>query len=399
MLNRIKSLYRSRWYTSLLILFLVFIIYMLLEIKNDRFWLSDFQVYHKAAGRIIQGENLYQGEIDGFYEYKYSPPAAVFFIPFGIIPLTLAKVLYWIFLSCMICVGFYLAFSLVEPRFRNESPARINNLIFISALILGVNLERELHLGQVNYLLMVSYLAILYLLQKNKIIIAALIWAAGIFLKPFGFILLPYFLIKRKFRLTGYFLIFLVLFTILPAFFVGFANLQGQYSSWFGELSIELSRKQDLLQDGNHTLFSILARYTPVRFLDITPFFAMLFQSAVLILLAVIMFFLIRRGRELGNGMILESSFLIALIPLLSFTSYNAFGFLALAVILILFNMRLLSKWQRLFAVTGLILIGFNIHDIVGHELWALFNDLSLVALGAILLLAVQISIRIRKIA
>lgn len=399
MLDRIKSLYRSRWYTSLLILFLILMIYMLLEIVNDRFWLSDFQVYHKAAGRMIQGENLYQGDVDGFYKYKYSPPAAVFFIPFGIIPLTFAKVLYWVFLSAIICIGFYLAFSLVEPRFRNESPARINNLILISALVLGVNLERELHLGQVNYLLMVSYLAILYLLQKDKIIISALIWAAGIFLKPFGFILLPYFLIKRRFRLTGYFLILLVLFTILPAVFVGFANLPGQYSDWFGQLSIELSRKQDLLQDGNHTIFSVLARYTPVRFLDMAPLFAMLFQFAVLILIAAVMFFLIRRGQEPGNEMILESSFLIALIPLLSFTSYNAFGFLALAVILILFNMPKLSRGQRVTALAGLILIGFNIHDIVGHELWVLFNDLSLVAIGAVFLLAVLISMRMNRIA
>jgi hypothetical protein len=83
----------------------------------------------------------------------------------------------------------------------------------------------------------------------------------------------------------------------------------------------------------------------------------------------------------------------------LSFTSYNAFGFLALAVILILFHMPELSKVQRLLAIGGLILIGFNIHDIVGHELWVIFNDLSLVAIGAIFLLAVQISMRIREIA
>ncbi len=398
MLKWIKNLYGSRWYTSLMILFLTLIIYMLFEIKNNRFWLSDFQVYHEAAGRIIQGDNLYQGEIDGFYKYKYSPTAAVFFIPFGIIPLTLAKVLYWVFLSSIICVGFYLAFSLIEPRFRDESPTRINNLVLISALIMGVHLERELHLGQVNHLLLVSYLAILYLLRENKAILAALIWAAGIFLKPFGFILLPYFLIRRKFRLTGYFLIFLILLVLLPAIFVGFSNLPNQYSSWLGELSTELSQKQDLIQEGNHTIFSVLARYTPVRFLDLTPLFTMLFQSSVLLLIAVIMVFMIRRGQGHGNGMLLESSFLIALIPLLSFTSYNAFGFLELAVILILFNMRELSRWQRLFAIAGMILIGINIHDIMGHELWESLNDLSMVAVGAILVLAVEISMRIRKI-
>ncbi len=399
MLNWIKNLYRSRWYTSLIILFLILTIYMLLEIKNNRFWLSDFQVYHKAAGRIIDGENLYQGEADGFYRYKYSPTAAVFFIPFGIFPLTLARVFYWVFLSSVICIGFYLSFSLVGPRFRDESPARINNLILISALILGVNLERELHLGQVNYLLMISYLAILYFLRNNKTIIAALIWAAGIFLKPFGFILLPYFLIKRRFNLVVYFLVFLILFAVAPAIFTGIGDLPGQYSNWIGELSTELSHKQDLLQDGNHTVFSVLARYTPMRFLDMTPILTLIFQATILILIAIIMIFLIRWGQDKESSMILEASFLIALIPLLSFTSHNAFGFFELAVVLILYNLPKLSRSQRIFAITGLFLMGANIHDLMGHELWELFNNLSLVTIGAISLLAVQISMRIRKIA
>lgn len=374
-------------------------IYMLFEIKNNRFWLSDFQVYHKAAGRIVQGENIYQGEMDGFYRYKYSPTAAIFFIPIGMLPLTPAKILYWVFLSSVICIGFYLALRLVRPGFRMLSPAYINNLILLAALVLGVNIERELHLGQVNQLLLVSYLAIIFLVRSNRTTAAALIWAAGIFLKPFGFILMPYFLVKGKFKLVVYFLLFLIMSALVPAIFTGIDNLPGQYSSWFAELAIELSQKQDLLQDGNHTIFSVLARYTPVRFLAMTPMLATVFQSIILMLISMVVVFLIRRGRDLENRIILESSFLIGLIPLLSFTSYNAFGFLELALILILFNMPELSKGQRIFAIAGMVLIGINIHDVVGHKLWVLFNDLSLVAIGAILLLSVLTSMRVRGLA
>lgn len=399
MLSWLKNLYRSRWYISLIILFLILMVYLFFEIKNNRFWLNDFQVYHKAAGRIIQGENIYQGEIDGFYRYKYSPTAAIFFIPIGMLPLTTAKILYWVFLSSVICIGFYLALRLVRPGFRMLSPVYINNLILLAALILGVNIERELHLGQVNQLLLVSYLAIIFLVRSNRTTAAALIWAAGIFLKPFGIILLPYFLATRRFRTVIYFLLFLTIFAVAPAIFTGVDNLAGQYSSWFAELAIELSQKQDLLLDGNHTMFSVLARYTPVRFLAMTPMLATVFQPIILILISMVVVFLIRRGRDLENRMILESSFLIGLIPLLSFTSYNAFGFLELALILILFNMREFSKRQRIFAIAGLILIGINIHDVVGHKLWVLFNDLSLVAIGAILLLSVLTSMRVRGLA
>jgi hypothetical protein len=87
--------------------------------------------------------------------------------------------------------------------------------------------------------------------------------------------------------------------------------------------------------------------------------------------------------------MALESAILMGLIPLLAFTSYNAFGFLEAAVVLILFNLRRLTKPWAATAVTGLFLVGINMHDIVGHRLWGLFNDLSLVAVGALILLAV----------
>jgi hypothetical protein len=84
---------------------------------------------------------------------------------------------------------------------------------------------------------------------------------------------------------------------------------------------------------------------------------------------------------------------------LLSFTSYNAFGFLEPALILVLFNMPGLSNGQRILAIAGAILIGINMHDLVGHKLWVLFNDLSLVAIGAVILLSVLTSMRARSLA
>jgi hypothetical protein len=252
MIDKLKEYYSTHGHVSLLILFVVLNIYMLLEIRNDRFWLSDFSVYHKAAGRLVTGENLYQGDMDGFYRYKYSPTAALYFVPLGFLPIHLAKVLYWIFLSAVVCLGLFLSFRLANPDAKDEKPARQNNIILISALVMGVSIERELHLGQVNQLLLISYLSFILFLRARREILASLILAAGIFLKPFGLIFFPYLLARRKFTAVFFLLIFLVLLGMVPALFTGFGDLAGQFSGWFDELGIELSGKQQLLDPGNH---------------------------------------------------------------------------------------------------------------------------------------------------
>jgi hypothetical protein len=360
-----------------------------LKLKHDRFWLSDFSVYHKAAGRLVAGENLYQGAADGFYRYKYSPTAAAYFIPLAVLPLNLAKVAYWVLLSGIVCLGFYLSSRLAKFDFGPLRPAYQNSVILISALVMGVNIERELHLGQVNQILLVCYLSFVFFLRAKREALASLILSAGIFLKPFGLIFIPYLIAKRRFKVIFLSLFFMVLLGILPAVFVGFGGLAGQFSGWFDELLIELSGKQALLDPGNHTIFSILARYTPLRFL-ITGFGGIIvFQAMVLILLAALFVLIIRRGKDLADPMVLESAILVGLIPLLAFTSYNAFGFLELAVVMVLLGLPGMTRLQKGISIAGMFLLGFNMHDIVSHRLWLLFNDLSLVSIGGMILLAV----------
>jgi hypothetical protein len=100
------------------------------------------------------------------------------------------------------------------------------------------------------------------------------------------------------------------------------------------------------------------------------------------------------RGRSF-----LETASLIGLIPLLSFTSYNAFGFLEPAVIIILARYTALEKSLKFAAVCGLQFLGINIHDLVGSTLFAYFEQISLVSTGACVILSCLAIMRLRKIA
>lgn len=397
--QRLRDFYCTRWYASILMLFSVLMILMLIEVKNHRFNSSDFKVYYRAAERLMHGENLYQPEIDGHFHYKYSPTAALYFIPAIIFPVSAAKVLYWIVMAMIACLGFYLALIMVRPGFRSDDPRVINNLILLIGLILGVHLESEFYLGQVNHILLVSYLITIYLSSRKKDIPAAFIWAATIFVKPFGLIFLPYFLAKKKFRLVLFFILFAIILIFASLPFIGATNFTSQYRGWFQELLVDLGHKQMLLAPENHTLFSILARFTPFRLLDFTPETVFIFQLAIVGFVALLFLYLLHRGRDFKDNYVWEGAFLISLIPLLSSTGNYAFQFIELAVFLIVFNFHRMTKWWQIFAITGLVFTAINMHDLWGSTVWHFLNNISLVAIGAILLLVVLVNLRLKKIA
>jgi hypothetical protein len=397
--SSISRFYRTDWRAAFVIIFALLMFQMLMEVKNHRFRASDFKVYYRAAERLVQGENLYRPDIDGHYYYKYSPTAAAYFVPATIFPVQVGKVLHWIVMALTACLGFYLALGMVCPGFREEDPKLINNLLLLIGLILSVHLEREFFLGQVNHILLVLYLAMVSLVSKKKDGWAALIWAGSIFLKPFGFIFLPYYLVKKKFKMVGLLFLFMAAFALLPMIFTGPDQFAGQYRHWFHELGVELSAKQSLLASENDTVFSILARYTPFCLIGFTPMTTRLFQLFVLVVIGALFLYIMARGRKIERAENLESGFLICMIPLLSFTNHYAFQFIELAAFVIIFNFLYLSKPWRIAAIIGFILTAINMHDIVGQRAYDLLNDLSVVAVGTIILQAVLVNLRVREVA
>src|SRR4030042_614194 len=63
-----------------------------LHIRKD---MTDFGVCYQGGQRIVQGETLYR-EADGHLQFKYSPAAALFFAPLGLLPYDAAKAVWYI---------------------------------------------------------------------------------------------------------------------------------------------------------------------------------------------------------------------------------------------------------------------------------------------------------------
>jgi hypothetical protein len=389
-LNRLKS----NW--GLAFVAIVCIVFMFAEINNHRFWLSDFEVYYRAALRLIHGQPLYNVYYeDPFYIYKYSPVAPLFFTPFTIFSLETAKIVYWLFLTAVILLSFILASKAIVPK----QPISKHNAIYIFAtLILALHFLRELHLGQVNYLLFTGYVTICYLYIRGQRTASSILLAITIFFKPFGLIFIPYLLVKKNYReLALTFCSLLILFFVPFLFYRSGAEFIGLYKGWVHELMVEMSHKQSLLQDGNHTIFSVVARYTPVKYLLTTDVLSKIYQVIVLGIIALLYFFYQKRDKQENRFIVNNFAFLVLLIPLFSFTSENAFCFSGLAVISILMNFNTLNLPERIISIFGFIGIGGNFSELLGQQTSKYLDNISLISFGAIALLTVLFTTRARN--
>ncbi len=369
--------------------------------NNGGLWLRDFDVLYRAGGRIVSGQPVFQPARDGFYSYKYSPTAALYFIPFSLFPLAVSGVLYWLFTSALVLTGFYLSLSLVFPGFRSADPGRLALLLLAAGLIMGIHIWAELTLGQVNHLLLVMYIAMAWLFVRGRAAPLSLLWALSLFIKPFGLIFVPYFVLRKRFRELAWLAGFTGLLFVLPALFYGGAFLGWQHA-WYSEIAVELGKKADLFQAGNHTLVSVLARYSPLAYLRPGPQVMTVYEYTVLGLVVALALWLVQKGRNVKNGAVLDFAFFLVLAPLLSYTNSNGFGMVELAVFLVLFNFGKLRLWEKVMATAAFLLIGGNFYNQLpwergaGFYIW--YDSLSLLGIGAILLLVTLVSVRRRAV-
>ncbi|MDX5423158.1 MAG: DUF2029 domain-containing protein [Hymenobacteraceae bacterium] len=372
----------------LYVLLLVSIVLLTGEIINERFWMHDLEVYYRTAARMLEGKELYRIQEDGHYVYKYSPTAAVYFVPLSLLPFSLAKVVYWALLTAIAAAVLQLLYKMAA----GSAPGiltRNSNFLLLAFLAVGAHIHREWHLGQVNLVLLGVYVLFIRALQQEKGLFAGLLLGASLFLKPFGLIFYPYLLLKKQYKALFTSLAGVVLLGLLPMVFYPSWPVYLQLNqSWLAELAIELSAKQNLLADANHTIFSVLARVTPIGSLLGSPGAVRVYQVLLLGLIALFLLWFIRLGKALKGSVVAEGALLISLIPLFAFTSQNAFLFTLPCIVVLLYRFKTLPAPAKWMTVGGCVLVGINIRDLMGSRLYNVLEDASVYTFGAVLLLA-----------
>ena len=377
--------------TSLLILlgFVIFLLLFLFKVKGE---MVDFEVNYRAGKRLRIGEALYQTE-DGHYMFKYLPCSALLYLPLSFLPLDTAKAI-WYF-AVVFCSFFlvYISYKILASEKRKSL-----YLVILPPLILAKFLLREILLGQINTLVALVLLFMIWFFTSEKETVlskretyAGILWGMAVALKPHALIFFPYFLVKKKWRafLSG--LGFLLVVLLAPSFFYGFRGNIDVLKDWISTISRStpvLFTSQD-----NISIMAFFMKWTGNQNLSY------LLSGLIIVLLAFLVLIVILRGKEIAQAAVLECSVLLILIPLVSPLGWDYTLLMSiLGVMIIIQNFFQYSKFWRGFLVVDFFIISFSLYDILGKELYSAFMSWSVITLNFLILIGYLVYLRFRKI-
>ena len=343
----------------------LFLIMMLVEQANGRFWLNDFRVFYEAAQALVSNEQVYGvtfGLDTGYY--KYSPFTLLFFTPFTLLPFSLASIVqFWIIVALTI----YLILTLNKLVNKYVFNLKSNNVfLFLIVLIIILNhLIRELHLGNTNIILMFLLTLALQFSLKNKILLASTLLAIVILTKPYFLVLVLPFILYQKWKLINSTGLLIVAFVGASILILGWENGTGLYQDWF----VSMSQHSGYLTS-SHTISSLLRNYFSI---DLQGYFDFLFFALNAGLLFSF-FWVLKQKTQITNsdknqGQLLFYFLLIASVP--NFLITDTEHFLFSIPLLLLITSYLIKARNIPLSLLFIILAFFyggNSSDMLGNE-------------------------------
>jgi hypothetical protein len=369
--------------------FLFFTSLFLIKVKDD---MEDFEVNYKAGKRLLWGETLYRFE-DEHFMFKYFPCSALLYVPLSALPLSAAKAIWYsLVVFCSIFL-FYASHKLASSPNKN-----IGFLIILPPLILARYFFREIELGQINALVTLILLLMIWLMslekdrssQKREIFSGCFLGLATA-LKPYSFIFFPYFIMKRKWRAVFSGSVFILLALLTPSLYYGFKGNLAVLKEWYETLSQSTPRL--LSTWDNISIIGFFMKWTGNQALSLV---ITGFVIGILILLVLILVF---KGSDVPRAEVLDSSILLICIPLVSPLGWDYTLLMSvLGVTILVYNIRNFSKFWKIILLVNFFIIAFSIYDILGRELYGRFMTWSIPTLSFLLIIGYLASLRLKKI-
>ena len=354
-----------------------------LRVSRD---MHDSEVPWTAARRAAAAEPLYRAE-DEHYQFKYLPAFAVLAIPLGVMPLAVAKGV-WFVGSVALLVGLMTLSVRLLPEQRKPT-----TLLVVSAIVvLAKFYARELDMGQVNLPFAMAVTGALLAMKTKRDLLAATLIVLSIAIKPYGALLLPVVVARRQrvgivAAATG-----CLLLLLLPVPLYGWSGTVDLHESWWE--TVTKTTAPNLLNPDNVSLASLYAKWLGMTFLS-----TILAAASALVLLAgVMMVFLRRRSIPFPEG--LEGSLLLLLIPLLSPQGWDYVLLIATPAIVYLANyLDTLPGPLRVITVIAGLTIGLSLFDIMGRAAYAAFMGAGIISVCALILVAALTTLRLKAVA
>ena len=378
-------------------------LFVVLEVINGRFWLNDFRVYYDAANALLQGDALYgvaHGLDSGYF--KYAPFIAMLYVPLALLPYSIAAGIQYALIVAAFVGSVAIADRLVRTHVIAGKSAGYAPL-FLTLLVVVVHLHRELHLGNINALLLWLLLLGLDRLLSGRVGAAGTLIGLAMLAKPHFVVLLPLLLLRGHPRAIWTALATALAGLLLPILFLGQSTSMALNHEWLGEMA---KHNASLIYTGGEaynsvdTVYSFLHRAV-LKYVAAIPttLEALVILGGIAVAIGALVAWNLKRERTRGGSpghTVFEYFLLLAMVPSITLTDTNHFLFSLPLVMLLMHHLapRADPKWLIVLALPILLAYGGNWADALGdlsdrmvHYGVLGIANLGLIAVGTFLLL------------
>lgn len=368
---------------------LFFILFFINQWITGRFWLNDFKVYYLAMQNFLNGEAIYGipfGLQSGFY--KYTPFALLPFSVFYYIPYNIAASVYYFLIVIAILTVIYKIYQLFIKIF-NIKEDKKNTILFLTTLVLINHFYRELHLGNVNVILLLLYVVSLEFITKDKQWFAGLLMGVGILIKLHFIVLLPVLLIFSKFKASVSLVITVIVGLFVPVLFLGFEQNNILLNDWF---QIMKGHNQNITTSVD-TIYGITNKLLSIfGFEQKGLWFSLVILGVIGTLFTC---FVIKNKGDFSVNFKIKKFIIvyfmaIACIPLITVTDSEHFLFslpLVMFCMFLLFSKVNISPVYKVLILISFVFYGGNWHDLWGHSISVFFTQNGFLGIGNMMLI------------
>jgi hypothetical protein len=348
--------------------------------------MPDFEVYWRAGSRAAIAEPLYREE-DEHFQLKYLPAFAVLAIPLAMLPLTVAKAVWFGITAGLIPVLLGLSVALLPARRRPPWLLAVLTLVLMAKFY-----GHELVLGQVNVLFAVSVIAAVLLVANERQGPAGGLFALAVIIKPYAVLFLPWLAAQGAIRALATATAGILLAIVLPAPLYGWQGTVALHRDWWR--TVMASTAPNLLNADNVSLAAMYAKWIGSG----TVSTALAAGTAAGLLALATVISLRRRGVLRPDG--LEAALLLTLIPLLSPQGWDYVFLIATPAVTLVVNYdRDLPPVLRVASWLALVIVAFTLYDVVGKRVYGIFMAASVISVCYLVVISAMATLRWRRVA
>jgi hypothetical protein len=348
--------------------------------------MPDFEVYWRGGERAAHGEPLYRIE-DGHYQFKYLPAFAVLAAPLSLMPLPVAKGV-WFALSVVVLAAFVATSVALLPDRRKATWVLMTCTVIAMAKFYG----HELVLGQVNIWLGAVCTSAILLLRSERELPAGVLFALAVVVKPYAVIFLPWLAAIGCWRALVVGIAAIAAAVLLPSPLYGISGSVALHVEWWRTVSESTS--PNLLNADNVSVAGMYAKWLG---LGRTATVVTLLTIAGLLVIAADA---LRRRSGVRDPVALEGALLLTLMPLVSPQGWDYVFLLATPAIALLVNYDdwLPAGW-RMAAAVAVAVAAFSLFDIMGRRAYAAFMATSMLTICFLVVIAALHALRAERAA